>query len=128
MDFLGNLFSFLGKSFPVLKKLQLILLPIAMAITICIYKVCSNPSVLKIYLNKYVYWVVYGISACCLEIYLTGRMSFWLGQKLMGLFPLNILLTFILIFVIAYFTKIFSNFLSQTFKTEKYDWKAMVKL
>lgn len=125
---LFNGYQFLGKRVPLLKEFQVILFPLDVAVVYCIYKVFSSSSILKIYLNKYVYWIVYPISACCLEIYLTGLMLFGIGQRLIAYFPLNILLTFVLICFVAYLTKVFSNFLGQTFKTEKYDWKSMVKL
>ena len=84
--------------------------------------------VLSLYQNKYLYWVLYGISACCLEIYLSGNMSFWVGVSLIRFFPLNLVVTFVLVFIVAYLVKVFSNFLSQTFKNENYNWKGMVKL
>ena len=114
--------------FPVLKSIQIVLFPVLMAIIFCIYNICSSTKVLGVYISKYVYWPVYYISACCLEIYLSGRWSFGVGKNLIGLFPLNVIVTFLMIFVIAYLVKVFSNFLSQTFKTENYDWIKMVKL
>lgn len=125
---LFNGYKLVGGRSPLLEECQIILFAIDMALVYCIYKVLASPSILKIYLSKYVYWIVYAISACCLEIYLTGSMMFGVGQRLIGYFPLNILLTFILIFIVAYLTKVFSKFLGQTFKTEKYDWKGMLTL
>ena len=125
---LFNGYQFMGKRLPLLKEFQIVLFPIDMALVYCIYKVFSSPSILKIYLNKHVYWIVYAISACCLEVYLTGFLLFEIGQGLIDYFPLNILLTFVIVFFVAYLTKVFSNFLGQTFKTEKYDWKGMVRL
>lgn len=114
--------------YPILKDFQIVLIPLLMGIIYAIFKLCSNEKALKVYLNKYLHWALYGISACCLEIYLSGGWSFSVGRKLIRLFPLNIIVTFLLIFVVAYIVKVFSNFLSQTFKEEKYNWKGMVKL
>ena len=125
---LFNGYQLMGKRIPLLKEFQIVLFPLCMALVYCIYKVFASPAILKFYLNKHVYWIVYAISACCLEIYLTGSMLFGVGRRLIAVFPLNILLTFVLIFIVAYLTKVFSNFLGQTFKTEKYDWRAMVRL
>ncbi|MBQ7622674.1 MAG: hypothetical protein IJS66_02910, partial [Bacteroidales bacterium] len=111
-----------------LKQVQIVLLPVLAAIIWTVYEICSHPSVLKVYRSRYVYLPVYYISACCLEIYLSGRWSFPVGLSMIKLFPLNILVTFILIFIVAYIVKVFSNFLGQTVKTEPYDWKAMVRL
>ena len=121
-------FQLIWGRIPVLKTIQIILLPALMAIIFCIYKICSSKKVLGAYTSKYVYWPLYYISACCLEIYLSGGWSFVVGKNLIGLFPLNVIVTFLMIFVVAYLVKVFSNFLSQTFKTESYDWIKMVKL
>jgi peptidoglycan/LPS O-acetylase OafA/YrhL len=114
--------------FPVLKEMQIVLLPVLLGITFCIYRICSSTKVSGLYTSKYVYWPVYYISACCLEIYLSGGWSFGVGRSLIGMFPLNVIVTFLMIFVIAYIVKVFCNFLTQTFKTENYDWMKMVRL
>lgn len=121
-------YIYLQNRFPILKYLQLLLVPVLMVIVYAFYRFCSCSNVIKVFCNKYLHWLLYGISACCLEIYLTGGWMFGLGSKLSHMFPLNIIITFILIFIVAYLAKIFSNFLSQTFKTEKYDWKGMIRL
>lgn len=114
--------------FPFLKDFQIILVLSLIGIVVTIYRLCSSHKVISVYLNKYLHWFVYGVSACCLEIYLCGGMVFWIGRKLIGFFPLNIIVTFLCIFIVAYFVKVFSSFLGQTFKSENYDWKAIVKL
>lgn len=114
--------------YPILKDFQIILVPALLGMIYAFFKLCSNKKVIKVYQSKHLNWVMYGISACCLEIYLSGNWSFGIGLKLIHLFPLNIIVTFMIIFIVAYLVKVFSNFLSQTFKTEKYDWKGMVKL
>ena len=121
-------YQLVGHRYLILNDFQIVLLPALLGMIYSFYKLCSNDKILKIYQSKYVNWAMYGISACCLEIYLSGSWSFGVGLKLIHLFPLNIIVTFLLIFVVAYLVKVFSNFLSQTFKTEKYDWKGMVKL
>jgi peptidoglycan/LPS O-acetylase OafA/YrhL len=114
--------------FPIMKSFHIVLLPVLIGIIIMMYKLCSNGKVLRLYLNKRAYWLIYGISACCLEIYLIGNSCFGIGRNLIELFPLNIILTFLVIFISAYVVKIISNFLGQTFKTERYDWKGMIQL
>ena len=113
---------------PILNYFQILLVPVLMLVIYSFYRFCSCTITINIFCNKYVYWLLYGISACCLEIYLTGSKMFGVGIGIKQLFPLNIIITFILIFIVAYLTKVFSNFLGQTFKTERYDWKGMIKL
>ncbi len=114
--------------FPVLKYFQIVLLPVLLFIVFCLYKICESKKIVSLYQMKFIHWPVYTISACCLEIYLSGEWSFGIGSRLIYLFPLNIIVTFILVFIVAYFVKVFSNFISQTFKTEDFDWLKMVKL
>ena len=121
-------YQHLESRFVLLKDLQIVLLPALMGIIWCVYRICSNERVIKCYRNKYFYWPAYYISACCLEIYLCQWWCFDFGSNLIHYFPLNVIATFILVFIVAYLVKVFSIFLSQTFKTEKYDWKGMVKL
>lgn len=109
-----------------LRYYQIVLLPVLMGIVYSIYKICSNSKVLCVY--RKIYWPIYYISACCLEIYLSGGWSFIIGRKLIHLFPLNIIITFLIIFVVAYLVKVISNFLLQTFKTEDYNWMEILKL
>ena len=121
-------FQWLEGPFPILWKCQAFILLPLIGIVLTVYKICSNAWVQRIYLNKYVHWPVYYISACCLEVYLCQWWCFGIGTRLMHLFPLNVIVTFLVIFVVAYLVKVFSNFLSQTFKTEPYDWRKMIVL
>ena len=121
-------YQHLESRFLVLMDLQIVLLPALMGIIWCIYRIGINEKVIRCYRNKYIYWPVYYISACCLEIYLCQWWFFDFGRQQIRYFPLNIIATFIIVFIAAYLVKVFSNFLSQTFKTEEYDWKRMVKL
>lgn len=121
-------YQLLQRRMPLLDSLQIVLLPVLMGIIYCFYRLCANAKVVRAYRSKYIYWAVYAVSACCLEVYLCGKWFFGLGSALQGCFPLNVLLTFLLIFVAAYLLKVLGNFLSQTFKTEPYDWKKMTQL
>lgn len=82
-----------------------------------------NPSIDK---KKWVHRIVYSVSALCLEIYVCQGFIF--SNSWNHLFPLNILMNFVLIVAMAYIVKVSSNRFSQTFKDGKYDWKEMVKL
>ena len=121
-------YQWLQDLYPILWKFQVVILLPLIGIVLTVYKICSNAWVQRIYLNKYVHWPVYYISACCLEVYLCQWWCFGIGTRLMHLFPLNVIVTFLVIFVVAYLVKVFSNFLSQTFKTEPYDWRKMIVL
>lgn len=113
---------------PILKEFQVVILLPLIGIILTIYKICSHPKVIHVYMNRHFHMPLYYISACCLEIYLCQWWCMGVGTRLIKLFPLNVIVTFLLIFVVAYLTKVLSNFLSQTFKTERYDWKGMIRL
>ena len=119
-------YQFLEGSYTRLKFFQIIEFPVLSAIVIAIYLICSDKKVLNIYNNRIVHFTVYYISACCLEIYLSQYWSFGIGERLKALFPLNVIITFAVVFLVAYMVKVISNFLSQTFSGENYNWKKMV--
>ena len=111
-----------------LYNFQIVLTIILLAITFLFFRICSSPTIVRIYTNKHIYVPVYWMSSLCLEAYLCQTWIFPLGKQLIFLFPLNMIISFALIFSLAYAIKVYSNFLSQTFRTENYDWKKMVKL
>lgn len=97
-----------------------------MGITLNMYRLCCKEWLIKMYEKKWVHRIVYSVSALCLEIYVCQGFIF--NNSWNHLFPLNILMNFVLIVAMAYIVKVSSNWFSQTFKDGKYDWKEMVKL
>ena len=93
-------------------------------ITRYLYLVCSAPIFKGIYNSKLVGNILYIISQLCLEVYLVQKFVF--TDSLNYLFPLNIPIIMIAVITIAYMIKTFSNFISQTFRTEPYEWKEML--
>lgn len=115
-----------GRFLP-LRLFQIIELPVLMCIVYMLYMVCSDTNIVNVYL-KYMYFPIYYISACCLEVYLSQSWCFGIGENLIKLFPLNVIATFAVIFLVAYVVKVVSNFLYQTFSVEEYNWRKMVVL
>lgn len=111
-----------------LDSFQVLLAAVLYAITFIIFRICSHPDIEKIYTTRFIYKPVYWMSALCLEAYLCQTWIFPLGKQLINIFPLNIILSLSLIFVLAYSIKVSSNFLSQTFKEGDYNWKQMLTL
>lgn len=103
----------------------LTLIPL-MGITLSMYRLCCKEGLIKLYEKKWVHRIVYSVSALCLEIYVCQGFVF--NTSWNNLFPLNILMNFVLIVAMAYIVKVSSNWFSQTFKDGEYDWKKMVKL
>lgn len=97
-----------------------------MGITLSMYRLCCKEGLIKLYEKKWVHRIVYSVSALCLEIYVCQGFVF--NTSWNHLFPLNILMNFVLIVAMAYIVKVSSNWFSQTFKDGEYDWKKIVKL
>jgi hypothetical protein len=90
------------------------------------YKVCNSRFLTKIYNNIYAGAVIKIIGGLCLEIYLIQGALF--TTKMNSLFPLNIPIMFLIIFVGAYILRCLSRIFAQTFKEENYHWKAVFKV
>lgn len=91
-----------------------------------LYKVGMSKWIQKLYNNRIVVFIVRFVGSLCLEIYLVQRYVF--TDKLNRYFPLNIVLVFLGVILLAYLTRCLARFLSQTFKDEPYQWKDIVKM
>ena len=116
----------LGTKWTIMSRLQIISLVPLLGTPFFLYKVCNSGVILMIYENKYVHFCVYSISALCLEIYLCQLAV--ITPRLNHIFPFNIPIIIIGVILLAYIVKVFSNFFSQTFKEQDYNWKAIFKL
>ncbi len=93
-------------------------------ITRYLYLVCCAPIFNKLYKGVISGQVLYIISQLCLEVYLIQKFVF--TETLNDLFPLNIPIIMLLVIGVAYLIKMFSNIISQTFRTEPYEWRKML--
>lgn len=117
---------FAGRKHPLFSELQITSLIPLLFIVYYFYKVCSSDALKKWYTNKYIGWAIKFIGGLCLEIYLVQGTLF--TDKMNHIFPINILIMFIIIFVVAYLLRCGARVFSQTFKDGEYDWKAVFKL
>lgn len=69
--------------------------------------------------------IVLFIGGLCFEIYLVQSSLF--TTKMNNIFPLNIVIMFLIIFAVAYLTRCVSRLFSQVFSKDDLDWKAIVK-
>ena len=93
-------------------------------VTRYLYLVCCAPLFKRSYSGKYVGNGLYIISQLCLEVYLIQKFVF--TNALNHLFPLNIPVIMVSVIIVAYIIKVISNFISQTFRTEPYEWSKML--
>lgn len=117
---------FAGRIYTLFSELQIISLIPLLFIVYYFYKVCSSDTLKKWYTNKYIGCSIKLIGGLCLEIYLVQGTLF--TEKMNHIFPINILIMFIIIFAVAYLLRCGSRIFSQTFKNGEYDWKAVFKL
>lgn len=113
--------QFAAKKWTLISPCQIITIPFLAGIVFYFYKVCNAPVFHKIYSSKIGNWVVLAVSGLCLESYLTQNLLF--TDKLNGIFPLNLVVIYVGILILAYIVRCVARIISQTFKTEDYDWR-----
>lgn len=117
---------FAGQFNPICSDLQIISLIPLLYIVYFAYKLC-NTEVMKSLYDNYVFgWCIKFIGGLCLEIYLVQYTLF--TDKMNNIFPLNIIIMFVIIIVSAYLLRCAARLFSQTFKDGNYDWKGIIKL
>lgn len=100
------------------------LLPL-LGTTYYLYKVCNSHLLKRCYDNRYVGWCVKFIGGLCLEIYMVQYTLF--TDAMNCIFPLNILIMFLIIFAAAYLLRCVSRTFAQTFKEGEYDWREVFR-
>lgn len=115
----------LGKSSSLIPALQIWSLVPLLGVVYYMYKVCNSDALKRLYNSKVGGWVIKFIGGLCLEIYLVQGSLF--TDKMNSIFPLNIPIMFLIIFIVAYLVRCCSRIFAQTFKDGEYDWKAVVK-
>ena len=116
----------MAKVYPNTAPFQIVtLLPLGV-IVVYLYKWCKSDFFHKLYQNKVIQKVIVLISGLCLESYLIQLCLF--TDKMNGIWPLNLVIITIVILVCSYLVRCMARLFVQTFKTEDYDWKEIVKL
>lgn len=100
------------------------LLPLLFAIY-WIYRFCNTHFICRLIDGKYGA-LIYFISSLTLEIYMVQYAIF--TDKMNELFPLNIIIIYILIFIAAYVLKCLSHIFSQIFSNEKFCFKSVYQV
>lgn len=80
----------------------------------------------KIKDKKWLWHPIYWIGSLSLEIYVVQFSV--ITDRFNNLFPLNTIIIFIQIFIVAYILRICSNFFTQTFSNESYSLKKALKI
>lgn len=80
----------------------------------------------SVYQTKWGNLIIRFVGGLCLENYLIQNRV--LTTSLNHLFPLNLVIVFVMIVLASYLLRCFARFISQTFKDAPYDWKQMVSI
>lgn len=91
-----------------------------------LFKVCNSQAMLRFYNVKGAGFAIKTIGSLCLEIYIVQSSLF--TTRMNNLFPLNILIMFLIIFVAAYILRCCARIFAQTFREADYDWKEVFKV
>lgn len=91
--------------------------------TYSLYCLCNAKVLSKLYSTS-MGGVIFIISQLCLEVYLIQKFVFTDAYN--GFFPLNVPVIMLVVILAAYCVKVLAELLSQTFKTEPYNWKRVL--
>ena len=94
-------------------------------IIVYMYKLCSAIRVKAFMQTKKGYCIRF-VSGLCLEAYIVQCALF--TDKMNFLFPLNLILMFIIVMSVAYLTRTIGRVFLQIFQKEDFDWKAVIRL
>lgn len=114
------------QQYEILHQLQILALLPLLGATYYFYKVAKSNLLKQIYQHKIWGAIIKIIGGLCLEIYLV-QVPFFTNQ-FNDYFPLNLIVTFVIILIAAYILRCISRVLSQIFKDEDLDWKEVFRL
>ena len=110
---------------PFFCRFQLVSLVPLLFMIYWMYCFCEVPVVQKI-LEKKVGAMIYFISCLTLEIYMVQYAVF--TDKLNGIFPINIILIYVIIIVVAYLLKCASKLFLQVFSDQPLSWRKLYQI
>ena len=117
----------LAGRYEIVAHMQILTLLPLMGIVVCIYKLCSVTAVDKMLRTRFGLCLRF-VAGLCLEIYVvSGIVIKHMAGALTEYFPLNLLVTFLIIVAMAYLTRCLARIFLQIFEREDMDWKAVVK-
>lgn len=114
----GLVHLYSGSSLIIISIIPLLILTYSM------YCFCDAKIFSKLYSSKVLGGVIFVISQLCLEVYLIQKFIFTDAYN--RFFPYNVIVIMLVVIMVAYIVKMISEFISQTFKSEPYEWEKML--
>lgn len=124
--FLFYSIQFLAKKDMSVAPMQIVTLIPLLGIVVFFYKWCKSDFFSKIYQKTWGNKLIMFVSGICLESYLIQSVLF--TDKMNGIWPLNILLIFVVIIICSYFVRCVARLFSQTFEEGNYNWESIFKI
>ena len=118
--------QFAAKKVPAIAPWQIVTVPFLAGIVYYFWRCCNAEWLKSVYESKTGNWLIMAIGGLCLESYLIQFSLF--TDKLNFLFPLNIPLMMLIILVVSYVCRCLARIISQTFRTEDYEWKRVFEI
>ena len=101
------------------------LLPLS-GVTYYVYRLCNAKGLKSLYSDTKAGWYMRAVGGLCLEVYLVQSSLF--TDRLNDIYPLNILVVFLEILLVAYILRCVGRIWSQTFRESDYRWKEVFKI
>lgn len=118
--------QFMAKKVHAVAPWQIVTVPFLAGIVYYFWRCCNAEWLRKVYGTKIGNWLIMAIGGLCLESYLIQFSLF--TDKLNFLFPLNIPLMMLIILVVSYVCRCLARIISQTFRTEDYEWRKVFSI
>lgn len=90
------------------------------------YLWCNSDFFARLMKNRIIGCTIFALSSITLEVYLVQNVL--LSGEYNNIWPLNVLVVYLLIFALAYTLKCLSNIFSQIFSDEPFKWERVYKL
>ncbi len=107
--------------FPALYVFQVVSIIPLVALVYSLYRLFNTDVALNLYNKRYIHSVVFFVGSLCLEMYICQFVL--ITDKYNNLFPLNVILIFPVVVLVAYSLRGAARIFSQTFKEGDYNWK-----
>lgn len=117
----------LGKKNPTWAYWQILTVIPLLGINWFVYILCCENWVKKVFSSSRRAFVINAIGGLCLEIYLVQPYLFTTSMN--NIFPLNLVIMFLIILPFAWFCRALGKMFQQTFSSEEgYNWKEILKI
>lgn len=116
-------FFFMSKYSEIIVNLQYLSIIPLFGIIHYFYILCNHSFLEKMAKSRISGQIIFVVGGLCLETYLIQTYLF--TDRLNWMFPLNIPMVMLFVLVVAYIVNFFANLISQTFKSEDYDYKRL---